>query len=738
MPKPIVLQNRTWLFWACYIFDSVHHVIRGQLAQIDDHFLEAQFPALTELDHDEGLWTRWFMLKEINLWRIGRKVHSYFQSQLKEKDRLVEASKKAAAAKQQQKQSQDSTKEPPQPAYFLNLPPEDILSTEYSEAELVLSLKLWTDDLPARLMAQTDPSRLERVDPRVNGRAVGLQAIYTMLRILLLYPNMLLIGTDLLATAVPASPSTANATRQTGVTAQSDLFSSPMEMTLSSSSVSSSTPSVPSPLTLSSTRASSVIPRTPHFGATPLPNQRSGSISAAGTPNLSTASLQLQIAQQQHYMRRQDSLDKIMQCVQEADRLVMWSTLILERYPERAMMACLGAGLDWCLRIYDKVLMENRNVKSGSEVEATVSSSSTFSPRLRSRCRGQVSKVTRLLQMLEDLDHRHYYSWLTTDLESLQDRQKAAQQKMIARCLQVDKGISAGSGKQQEQQQQQQQHGVAHHSSSQQQSQQQQPQLPVHDQVLNLQEAAVGGGEDREKMHGMESIIRKRRQMGVYAMSGIQPNGGLPYGSGIGSQLQTLQQQQQQAVLSDGFAFSGVNMLPISDGLPLFTASSGGVAIGTGGNMYRDPSDHLMLSALPFSTTHDPQHQQPIYHFEYETPQQSISNSSSSTSSTSMLASTYSHPHQQQFHQGPLYSTTPGFGTGFYPQGLGLSNTFTSTATTSSAMPADGGFGLPVTATAGGTSSGSLNFASHLPQQQQQQHQQLQPAATSSMGSFFG
>ncbi|KAG0049048.1 hypothetical protein BGZ83_006124 [Gryganskiella cystojenkinii] len=745
MPKPIVIQNRTWLFWTCYIFDSVHHVVRGELSQMDDHYLEAPFPALTELDHDDGLWTRWFMLKEINLWRIGRKIHSYFQSQLKEKDRLVEASRKAVQQSQGSAQGQRNKKEPQQPAYFLNFPPEDILSSEYSEAELVLSLKLWTDDLPARLTAHIDSARLDRVDPRVNGRAVGLQAVFSMLKILLLYPNMLLIGTDLLSPTLPL-PSPSLSPTSSSLSPQPS--SSPMEMSLSSSSSSSSTPS---PLAASTTSASH-IPQIPIPGGGSALGLRSESIS--GTTPLSTLSWQQQIAQQQHSMRRKDYLDKIMQCVQEADRLVMWSTLIMERYPERARMACVGAGLDWCLRIYDKILMENKNLKTSSSTNGATNNplllsatpSSTFSPRFRSRCRGQVSKIAKLLQMFEDLDHRYYFSWLTIDLESLEERQKTSQQKMIERCLKVDKTSSTTAKV-----------GVTGASSSMTTGTAPQQLSPNQNQILDLQD--VGGvsgvASGREKVHDMESIIRKRTQMGVYALSGIQPNGGFPYGSGLGPDQQ---QQQQSTVLSNGgitgssagaFAFSGVSTSiadvpevndnghwPLFDNIGISSSSttlsssaSTGILSNSSidsNNMYRNPNDNLMLSSMPFSSsTGQPQ---PIYHFEYNAAPQTLSNSSSSSS----VLTTASYTPQQQGGPMPMFSSSRssgGFDARFYPQGVSMSNSFPSTTTTGLTL-------IPSTGNNGEATALPLNVTTAMVGQQTLSSNNTMPSS-SSLDLFF-
>ncbi|KAF9579155.1 hypothetical protein BGW38_004694, partial [Lunasporangiospora selenospora] len=513
MPRAIVIQNRNWLFWVCYVFDSVHHVVRGQLTQMDDTYLEAPFPALTEMDDDDGLWTRWFMLKEVNLWRIGRKIHSFFQAGLKKMDRLIEAIEAGQVYETLQGSGVGAILSDVQ----------EVLTSEYSEAELVLSLKMWSDDLPARLSPQYE--NLDLLDPRVNGRAMGIQAIYSMLRILLLYPNMLAIGTDLLSASLPPQAT--------------------------------------------------------------QPNDESSPVNP----------YHQQLAQQQHYMRRQDFLDKIMQCVQEADRMVMLAGLILERYPERARMSCLGAALDWCLRIYHKVIMERgpRSAKQSSRSNTSTLSAESqqqssqssqaasdmpdgtvFSPRLKARCRSQVAKVAKWLQAFENLGYRHYFSWLTVELEALEEHQRAIQQRMMQRCLESGPLVAPLLSPMQLQPQQQ--PSFANPS----QAPLQQPMISSScssmlagtgipsasseygtglsgssiegsggEMLMNVgngYEGATdngmmaammvnrrqqgqttlshGGGVVRPKMHNLASIIRKRQQMGIYARAGIQPNGG--------------------------------------------------------------------------------------------------------------------------------------------------------------------------------------------------------------------
>ncbi|KAG0362362.1 hypothetical protein BGZ54_008653 [Gamsiella multidivaricata] len=540
MPRPVVIRNRCWLFWACYMFDSVHHVIRGQLTQMDDHYLDAPLPPLTELDHDDGLWTSWFMLKEIHLWRIGRKIHAFFQAGLKRMDRLIEESARSGkeTEQEQNRQRKERTKvlgsgRDAAPAFFMDM--QEVLTSECSEAELVVSLQFWTDGLPAALTAQLDHGFFERTDPRVNGRAVGLQLVYAILRVLLLYPSMLAIGTNLLAKSVSTFPAFVPS---------------------SASSVSSLSP------------ASTLLPSGPSPAAV-----------EAGATTTTTA----QQYQHQHLLRRQELLEKIMKCVQEADRIVGLTTVVLEKYPERARMSCVGVALDWCLRIYYKIVTEKPVTRVGNSQASSnysnIGSGGTvgnqqqqqqhgqtttpgimeaemdrwvFSARLKARCRAQVTKVAKLLRQFEGLDHKHFFSWLTIELESLEEHQRTEQQRMIQKCLEgvandfgataasmatatalragASDGLDmampiaismpgtvnlAGTGQEylfaQQQQQQQQQRPQSHS----------QQQLYQHQQLQQHQQQ-----EMHPKSHDLQTIIRKRQQMGIYANSGIRPNGG--------------------------------------------------------------------------------------------------------------------------------------------------------------------------------------------------------------------
>ncbi|KAF9945813.1 hypothetical protein BGZ65_010340, partial [Modicella reniformis] len=152
-----------------------------------------------------------------------------------------------------------------------------------------------------------------------------------------------------------------------------------------------------------------------------------------------------------------------MECLQEADRIVMLAGVILDRYPERASESFLRVALDWCLRIYYKIATETRVTRAGKSAKSATSATTTgtasadsqqqqqqqqqqkqveenhcpgtvFSARIKYRCRVQVSKVAKLLKRYEELDHKYFYSWLTVEFEALEEHQKAEQQRMIQKC----------------------------------------------------------------------------------------------------------------------------------------------------------------------------------------------------------------------------------------------------------------------------------------------------------------
>ncbi|KAF9359795.1 hypothetical protein BGX34_008130 [Mortierella sp. NVP85] len=476
MPRPVVLQNRCWTFWVTYIFDSAHHVIRGELTQLDDHQLDPPLPELTELDHDNGLWIRWFMVKEVDLWKIGRKVHSFFQAGLKRMDQLIESVDQEAALADTALDTTTATAtrttgRETDPAPFLKNPHDVFNSSEYSEAELALALKFWMDDLPGPLTAQLDPRVMDGLDPRVNGRAVGLQLLYSMFRVMLLYPNILAIGTGMLATSAP------------------------------------------------------------------MPSQ----VQAQAQAQTQAQQARRQIQQQQHSLRRQGLLDKITQCVQEANRIMLLAGIILDRYPERAQASCLGVALDWCLRIYHKVITEKRVTRAGGPATATTTTSTetrerppdregdvqheaAFSPRFKYRCKVQVTKVAALLKQYHELDRQKYfYSWLTMELEALEERRKAAQQRMIQQCCEGlgVVGLTAGT---QTTQSTDATLGTMSSSDA--------PMAATRGGVsmISQQQQQQDLLDGRPMMHDLQAIIRKRQEKGIYDQSGIRPNGGnLPW-----------------------------------------------------------------------------------------------------------------------------------------------------------------------------------------------------------------
>ncbi|KAF9433354.1 hypothetical protein BGZ76_009562 [Entomortierella beljakovae] len=639
MPKPIVIQNRCWLFWTCYMFDSVHHVIRGQLTQMDDLQMDPLFPALTELDNDYGLWTRWFMVKEINLWRIGRKIHSFFQAELKHMDQLIEfdnmddnrlhlglglgldQASVVSGFSESDQFSSSSLSNNGNSALRQLSNVRALLSNEFSEAELKLSLKFWADDLPLHLTAQLND--LDQLDPRVNGRAMGLQVVFSMLRILLLYPSVLTIGTKLLS-------------------------SSPNYMMMNNNN---------------NTEPSS--------------------------SNQSPGNLQFYRYQQsqKHQLRRQMLLEKITQCIQEADRIILHAWIIMDRYPERARISCVNVALDWCLRIYFKVIVEEKtkrsstpdtdsetDVKSRSQTptpekngsrsgSSTVNEDSPFSPALKSRCRVQVTKVERLLKLFDELDHRNYFSWLTIEPDALEIRQRENQRKMVERCME---GLSAD------------------YTTA----------TSNHDQPLSSAQTSNGNGSDalpiipsnrtqqqqqqyhqhqrplQPKMHSLEETIKKRQQMGVYANSGFRPNGGNyvdPNGTSqnISSSISGVSSMAPGAVLSPnpiarnsvgngGIQSSGV----ISSGSSEVQYHPMSTSLGASSGVYPTPiigpstptypgisfvGDRRNMVGISGTSLPTASHQ-PIYKFEYNPSTQSSSGFQNGPTSNQYSVQPHSSP----------------------------------------------------------------------------------------------
>ncbi|KAF9153446.1 hypothetical protein BG015_003374 [Linnemannia schmuckeri] len=683
MPKPIVLQTRYWLFWGMYMFDTVQMVVRGHLSQLDDDFLETPFPALTELDTDDGLWTRWFMLKEIHLWRIGRKIHAFFQSGLKKMDQLI-----AAAGTNTDTGSKSNVFGPT----F-----QDVLINEFSEAELLLSLKMWKDELPTRLRPQL--SNLDYVEPRVNGRALGLQLVYSMLNVLLLYPNMLAVGTHLLQPV---------------------------------------------------------------------------SIVKEGTASTQDTQLQQTIQQQrQRYKRRQDLLDKIAQCAQEADRIVYYAEILLHRYPERAHISCTGAALEWCLRIYHKIIVERRVATPGKDTRSpddkTKDSTPVFSARLKGQYTVQAARVAKLLHQFDSLEHKHFYSYLTVELDSLQEHQQAIQQKLIEECLgaQTAPNLSselatssdaAAAAQNLAMNQERLLSATRTRANAYSAAPAVEPALlqQQQQQIQQLYQQRSGN----PKSHDLPTIIKKRQQMRASIGSVVQqPQSHLPQQQ----QQQHQHQQSQQQPNSGNYAgssfsegamdsYSGnAGPVPVSNAMAVNMSSGysmpetgdyaslmmggggeGGLVVDSGaagsgsytamstmGDVSSINTSHVASASVP---------QQPIYHFEYNT--QSLS---TPTTSVSAFASQGQGQDRQQSFLPMQSHSTPQQAMPVYSIG---SNAFS------------GGTGLGFYSTAGQPASSGASLVSSQPQQlmgenigsspqqysqqsSQSQHQQYQPQQSS-------
>ncbi|KAF9141580.1 hypothetical protein BGX30_004543 [Mortierella sp. GBA39] len=685
MPKPIVLQTRYWLFWGMYMFDTVQTVVRGHLSQLDDDFLETPFPALTELDTDDGLWTRWFMLKEIHLWRIGRKIHAFFQSGLKKMDQLIGA--------------EDAETDTDGKANVFRPTFQDVLINEFSEAELLLSLKMWKDELPMRLRPQLN--NLDYVEPRVNGRALGLQLVYSMLNVLLLYPNMLAVGTHLLQPV---------------------------------------------------------------------------SVIKEGTASTQDTQLQQTIQQQrQRYKRRQDLLDNINQCAQEADRIVHYAEILLHRYPERAHLSCTGAALGWCLRIYHKIIVE-RKVATTSEDKRNQKGKAkdsipVFSARLKSQCAVQVSRVAKLLHRFDNLEYKNFYSYLTVELDSLQEHQHAIQQKLIEECLGAQTALNMSSGLAtspdaaaaaqnlaMNQERLLSATGTRPDAYSAAPSVEPAPLQQQQQQMQQLYQQRSGN----PKSHDLPTIIRKRQQMRANTGLGVQQPQPQPYPPQQHQhQHQQQQQQPQQQPNSGNYAgssfpggamdsysgsagpapasnamavnmSSGYSMPETGDYTSLMMGGGSGTGIGSVvdsgvesgsfttmsmvGDVNGNTTSHITSATAP---------QQPIYHFEYNTP-----SLSTPTTSVSAFASQGQGQDRQflplQNHSTaqqalPVYSVgsnafSGGTGLGFYSTADQSGSSATSSLSSQSQMM--------------GGSSGSA------PQQYSQQpsqnhHQQYQPQQSS-------
>ncbi|KAF9339790.1 hypothetical protein BGZ91_004688 [Linnemannia elongata] len=664
MPKPIVLQARYWLFWGMYMFDTVQTVVRGHLSQLDDDFLETPFPALTELDTDDGLWTRWFMLKEIHLWRVGRKIHAFFQSGLKKMDQLI-----ATAGTETDTDGK---------AIVFSPTFQDVLVNEFSEAELLLSLKMWKDELPMRLRPQLN--NMDYVEPRVNGRALGLQLVYSMLNVLLLYPNMLAVGTHLLQPV---------------------------------------------------------------------------SVVKEGTASTQDTQLQQTIQQQrQRYKRRQDLLDKTIQCAQEADRIVHYAEILLHRYPERAHMSCTGAALGWCLRIYHKIIVEKKVATPSEDMrhqnDKAKDSAPVFSARLKGQCAVQVARVAKLLHRFDNLEHKYFYSYLTVELDSLQEHQHAIQQKLIDECLGAQTALNlsselstssdaAAAAQNLAMNQERLLSATGTRADAYAAAPSVEPALlqQQQQQIQQLYQQRSGN----PKSHDLPTIIRKRQQMRATAGSSVQqpqqqPNSGNYAGSSFpGGAMNSYSGSSDPVPVSNAMAVnmsSGYSMPETGDYTSLMMGSGGsagtGSIVGSGAESGSFTAMSMVADVSGITTSHIASAtvpQQPIYHFEYNT--QSLS---TPTTSVSAFAS-HGQGHDRQFL--PLQSqSTPqqvmpvySIGSNAFSGGTGLG--FYSTADQSGSSETSLLSSQPQMM---GGSSGSA------PQQYSQQpphshHQQYQPQQSS-------
>ncbi|KAK3834197.1 MAG: hypothetical protein JOS17DRAFT_773108 [Linnemannia elongata] len=689
MPRPIVLQTRYWLFWGMYMFDTVQAVVRGHLSQLDDDFLETPFPALTELDTDDGLWTRWFMLKEIHLWRIGRKIHAFFQSGLKKMDQLI-----AAAGTETDTDGRATVFGPT----F-----QDVLVNEFSEAELLLSLKMWKDELPMRLRPQLN--NMDYVEPRVNGRALGLQLVYSMLNVLLLYPNMLAVGTYLLQPV---------------------------------------------------------------------------SVIKEGTASTQDTQLQQTIQQQrQRYKHRQDLLDKINQCAHEADRIVHYAEILLHRYPERAHLSCTGAALGWCLRIYHKIIVERKVAtpsKDMAQKDKTKDSTPVFSARLKGQCTVQVARVAKLLHRFDNLEHKHFYSYLTVELDSLQEHQHAIQQKLIEECLGAQTALNlsselatssdaAAAAQNLAMNQERLLSATGTHADAYSAAPSVEPALlqQQHQQIQQLYQQRSGN----PKSHDLSTIIKKRQQMRANTGLSVQQPQPQPYPPQQHQHQHQQQQQPQQQPNSGNYAgssfpggamdsYSGsAGSVPVSNTMAVNMSSGysmpetgdytslmmgGGGDAGTGsvvgsgvesgsftamsmvGDVSGVTTSHISSAAVP---------QQPIYHFEYNT--QSLS---TPTTSVSTFAS---HGQGQDRQFWPLQSqSTPqqtmpvysigsnafsgGTGLGFYSTADQSGSSGTSLLSSQPQMMGGSGGSAPQQYSQQPSQSHQQQYQ---PQQSSQSHQQI-------------
>ncbi|KAG0239456.1 hypothetical protein BGW41_007638 [Actinomortierella wolfii] len=196
---------------------------------------------------------------------------------------------------------------------------------------------------------------------------------------------------------------------------------------------------------------------------------------------------------------------RIQQTVQEADRIVELGGILLQHYPERTALCCLGKALDWALRVYHRVGLygveplvsttpdvtivrpsdtyttnvnttvemtrlptpqhqqgmevdEQRQQGHGIEISAkaegqpmrpstrpsTQSSASlmvarrqVLSAELRAHCRAQALRTRPLLKQQLTVGHQYYWSWMLAEHESLVQERVEDQEAMINEIAQV-------------------------------------------------------------------------------------------------------------------------------------------------------------------------------------------------------------------------------------------------------------------------------------------------------------
>ncbi|KAF9978041.1 hypothetical protein BGZ73_003968 [Actinomortierella ambigua] len=179
---------------------------------------------------------------------------------------------------------------------------------------------------------------------------------------------------------------------------------------------------------------------------------------------------------------------RIQQTVREADRLVMLGKVLLQHYPERTAICCLGKGLDWALRIYHRVglygfeplvasmearakapptaahqqqsqqqqqqrmdMDETMGTNTPSQPPPPPMRSSPFGPNttkrrgasaeLKARCRAQALRVWPLLKQYRNLGYQYYWSWHLAEHDSLVQERAAEQDAMIQQVAAVQRKL---------------------------------------------------------------------------------------------------------------------------------------------------------------------------------------------------------------------------------------------------------------------------------------------------------